>query len=116
MLCWNYDRKQGEIEHDGHIMDIYDGNCLLIALQRESKLENGNWRYYTPPFFFDDDVHAKRTLGLAKGFDDVFENLDVKITLYRKMWDKSALKKIITLFAQREGNTTIEIREEEENK
>ena len=45
-------------------------------------------------------------------YDDIFEGIDVKLTLYRNTWDKAELRKVITAFAQRKGNTTIEIREE----
>lgn len=114
MLNWRWDRKQGVLEYDTHVADLYDGNCLLIALYRKKELDDGNWEYWTPPLFFDDDVHAKRVLGLVKGYDDMFEGLDVKITLYRNMWDKATLKKVVGLFAQRAGNTTIEIREGEQ--
>jgi len=113
MLHWNWDRKQGEIEHNGCTLDIYDANCLFMALQRQKQDDDGNWTYYMPPFFWDDESHAKRCLGLVKDSDDLFEHLDLKVTLYRKMWDKATLKKVVALFAQREGNTTIEIREEE---
>ena len=114
MVRWEWNRKQGEMEHNGCTLDIYDGNCLFVALQRQKQEDDGNWTYYMPPFFWDDEAHAKRCLGLVKDSDDLFENLDLKVTLYRKMWDKATLKKIVGLFAQRTGNTTIEIKENEE--
>ena len=112
-VTWEWNRKQGEITHNGNTLDIYDGNCLLVALQRQKQDEDGEWTYYMPPFFWNDEAHAKRCLGLVKDNDDLFEGLDLKVTLYRKMWDKATLKKIVALFAQRIGNTTIEIKEEE---
>lgn len=112
MVHWEWSRKQGEIEHNGNTLDIYDGNCLLVALQRQEQNDDGLWTYYMPPLFYNDEAHAKRCLGLVRDSDDLFEHLDLKITLYRKMWDKATLKKIIGLFAQREGNTTIVIKEE----
>ena len=114
MLRWDWNRKQGVFEYDGRIADLYDANCLFMGLYREKKNEDGTYSYYGFPLFFDDDVHARRVLGLVKGYDDIFEGLDVKLTLYRKNWDKAELRKIVSLFAQRSGNTTIEIREEEE--
>jgi len=111
MLRWDWKRKQGELEYDKFHLDLYDGNVLFMGLFRDKLCDDGEWQYGGIPLFFDDDVHAKRCLGLAKGYDDMFEGIDVKLTLYRKMWDKAELKKIVSLLAQRMGNTTIEIKE-----
>ena len=112
MVRWDWGNKLGEIEYDGRVLDIYSGNCLMIALYRDEMNDEGLWTYHMPPLFFDDDTHAKRCLGLSKGFDDIFEGLDIRITLYRCKWDKTDLKKIISLFSARKGNTTIIILEE----
>lgn len=108
-VTWSWNRKQGELKYDGYTLDLYSGNCLLVALLREKQKPDGSWTYFMPPYFFDDDTHAKRCLGLAKGFDDMFEGLDIHLTLYRDMWDKPHLKKVVGLFALRTGKLTVEI-------
>jgi len=114
MLNCDFSKKMGKLEYDGKVADIVWGNCLVVILYRKTKEAPTNWdEYWTPPLFFNDEVHMKRCLGLAKGYDDIFEGLDLKLTLFRNKWDKAEFRKVLNAFAQRKGNTTIEIREEE---
>lgn len=113
MLNCDFAKKMGILEYDGRVADIIWGNCLVVILYRK-KNDPQTWDdYWTPPLFFNDEVHMKRCLGLNKGYDDIFEGIDLKLTLFRNKWDKTEFRKILNAFAQRKGNTTIEIREEE---
>ena len=114
MLNCDFAKKMGKLEYDGKIADIVWGNCLFVAIYRKTEKVPESWdEYWCPPLFFNDEIHMKRCLGLAKGYDDIFEGLDLKLTLYRSKWDKAEFRKVLNAFAQRKGNTTIEIREEE---
>lgn len=114
MLNCDFAKKMGLLEYDGQIADIIEGNCLIVMAYRKTEEPPKSWdEYWCPPLFFNDEVHMKRCLGLVKGYDDIFEGLDLKLTLYRSKWDKAELRKVLNAFAQRKGNTTIEIREEE---
>ena len=105
---WKWDCKQGEIYHDKWVMDIYGGNAMLIAMYRTDK----DGVYQMPPIFFNDKTHAKRMLGLAKGFDDIFEGNIDKIVLYRDKWDKKPFKDIVELFAEAYDDIEIIIKKE----
>ena len=110
-VIWSYNRKQGELTFDNGTtgtIDLYEGNCLLVGLNRLRMTPDG-WEYQMPPYFFNDETHAKACLGLTKGYDDMFEGHDIHLTLYRNMWSKSDLKKLISLFVQRTGKLTLEI-------
>jgi len=113
MLNCDFAKKMGKFEYDGQIADIVWWNCLFVAIYRKTNEAPQTWDdYWTPPLFFNDEVHMKRCLGLVKGCYDIFEGLDLKLTLYRSKWDKTEFRKVLNAFAQRKGNTTIEIREE----
>ena len=114
MLNCDFSKKMGKLEYDGKVADLIWGNCLLVALYRKRNDPKSWDDYWTPPLFFNDEIHMKNCLGLKKGYDDIFEGIDLKIILYRNKWDKAELRKVINAFSQRTGTTTIEIKETEE--
>lgn len=117
-LNWNWNEKVGEATlvqkqkgGDGKrfTIDLYQGNAFLIAIYRfkTEEDEKEDTFHYTLHGFFCDKEHAKRCLGLAKGYTvnswgradngiSYFED----ITLYRNRIPKQDFKDLVTLFAQ----------------
>lgn len=119
-VVWRWKDKYGELiveqtldgETKEFTKNLYDGNCLLIALNEWDEGENHMYSLYT---FFSDDEHAKRCLGLAKGYTNLFnEGFDhiKKLRINKKKCRK--WKRIITLFAQAFDNLEIEVYSEED--
>ncbi len=56
-------------------IDVYEGNCLAVAVYKKKEL----------CCFFNDEEHAKRMLGLAKGYTKncltEWENIIIDITV-----------------------------------
>lgn len=109
-------KKQGEMILEGNTWDILQSNALFCAFPRKKDKPESWDDYYTGfgyMFFFSDDLHMRRTLGLSKNSvgarENVFENAISKITLYRNMWDNAEFAKIVKNFATASGNITIEI-------
>ena len=113
MYTWDWNRKSGEITfvQNGNEFTVnwYEGNGLMMAIN-EFKDDDGQEKYQTLWFFLDES-HAKRCLGLAKGADgkhNMFEDEPItKITINRsncRQW-----KKIMTLFSSAFENITIEL-------
>ena len=73
-LTWDWNKRIGTIEltdqanpEEKHELRLYQGNALLIVLE-----ENDEKKTFFLHRFFADEVHAKRCLGLAKGYDECF--------------------------------------------
>lgn len=99
------------IEQNGHefVLNLYgEGKCnCFLATVFETEKE------YQLQWFFMDEAHGKRMLGLTKCADGTKENLlpEVrKITLYKKQCDN--WQKIMTMFAKAYSDLTIEIKED----
>lgn len=98
------------IEQNGHefVLNLYGEdkcNCFLATVY-EAKDE------YQLQWFFMDESHGKRMLGLTKNYNGEKENclLEVtKLTLYKSKC--ANWKKIMIMFAQAFDNLTIEIKE-----
>lgn len=112
MITWDWKSKYGEmiINNRGNefTINLYTGNCLLIGLHEFKDPATGEDKYNMYTFFID-DTHAKRCLGLVKGYDSIFDD---NTQLVKLRFDKSKAKnmtKLITLFAKAFDNLTIEI-------
>lgn len=100
---WDWNNKCGELTYEGKI-NLYEGNGFLIGIDEWTE---GEAEKYRVNWFFVDKEHAKRSLGLRKGYDDMFEGRVEKLTLYM---DKSHnWKDIVELFAKSQPNIVIEI-------
>ena len=103
------------IEQNGHQFELNlygDDKCnCFLATVYEYEGDDGK-TYEQLQWFFMDESHGKRMLGLVKSYDGTKENCltDVKkIILYK---NKCAnWKKILTMFAQAFDQLTIEIKE-----
>lgn len=118
---WQWSDKCGELiieqTFDGETKEytktLYEGNCFLIILNEWDEGESHMYSLYT---FFADEKHAKRCLGLEKGYENLWdEGFDTvkKLRINKKKcrnW-----KKIITLFSQAFDNLEIEIYTEDKD-
>lgn len=106
------------VEQNGHEFEfnLYGEdkcNCFLATVWEYPGLSDSGQKEYALQWFFIDEGHGKRMLGLAKGADGTKTNwmTDVKkLTLYKKQC--ANWKKIMNMFAQAFDNLTIEIKEE----
>lgn len=115
LMIYNWKDMSGTvtIEQNGRefVLNLYgEGkcNCFLATVYETEKDYQLQW-------FFMDETHGKRMLGLTKCADGTKENLlpEVrKITLYKKQCNN--WKKILTMFAQAFDSLTIEIKEDAE--
>ena len=107
---WEDMSGQVLVEQNGHefTFNLYGEdkcNCFLATVW-ESKEE------YQLQWFFMDESHGKRMLGLTKNYEGKKENCLTevkKLVLYKNKC--SNWKKILTLFAQAFDELTIEIKE-----
>ena len=110
-LIWDWKKVSGTITENIRGMDVtfnfYEGNALMIVLH-EYEDENGT-DMYNLHWFFCDETHGKRCLGLAKGCDSMFGPGQVKrLVIYRencRQWEK-----IVRLFAKAFPDMEIVIR------
>lgn len=79
-LQWHWDKKIGEAVFDGlclndptkeAIINLYEGNALLIMINEYKDKETGN-DMYDLFGFFSDKTHMNRCLGLVKGYDNIY--------------------------------------------
>lgn len=119
-LTWDWKKVSGTITETIRGMDVtfnfYEGNALMIVLH-EYKDDDGT-DMYNLHWFFSDETHCRRCLGLEKGCDSMFEPGEVKrLVIYRencRQWEK-----IVWLFAKAFPDMEIVIRatkEEEDGK
>ena len=96
-LNWEWKRQCGtitqKIRDTEHTFTWYEGNALMIVLD-EFTDEDGTERY-SMNWFFCDETHAKKCLGLAKGCDGTHNMLEdspvTNLTIYRnnsRYWEK----------------------------
>lgn len=101
-IQWKWDDKMGEcIYEDGTKVNLYQGNCLTIAIMEH---ENES---YSLAWFFADEGHMKNMLGLAKGHDNIMEDWGIKKirldTRYKNV------PKIVSAFARAKMEIEIEL-------
>ena len=117
---WMWKDKCGEmiIEQtmDGETAEftktLYEGNCFLIVLNEWDEKEQHMYSLYT---FFADLQHAKRCLGLEKGYENLWTTGFDRVKKIRINKKKSHnWKKIITLFGQAFDNLEIEVFSEDD--
>ena len=105
-LQWQWDAQSGTLQHDGKIYKFYEGNAFMIFLYEYKGKETGE-DMYDIPFSFLDKMHAKESLGLKKGYIDMFEGNVEKITIYKdncQNW-----KDIVELFTKSQKDVVITI-------
>lgn len=99
--------KQGEKEFT---LDMYDEskcNCFLATVWKHPKTDEHQLQW-----FFCDESHGKRMLGITKNYSGERENCLTEIKKITIFKNKCAnWKKIINLFAQAFDEITIEIKE-----
>lgn len=74
MLTWSWKNKVGYLLVDNAWTEInlYEGNAPFIAI---SEWKQDGKDMYSPYTFFCDETHAKRCLGLAKGYDYIMDGI-----------------------------------------
>ena len=99
-LQWDFRERSGTLTmtQNGTEFDInfYEGNAMMIALY---EFEEDGQSKYNLQWFFLDETHAKRCLGLVKGTENMFGDEPItQMTIYRdhcRNWSK-----IINLFVK----------------
>lgn len=114
-LTWKWDDKCGEITErmetaDGvqeYTFNMYDCNGLAMWL---SEWEEKGEQWHALRGFFADEAHAKKCLGLTKGYPDNIHNNWIKVKLnvaYPKM------RKLANLLVKAFNDLKIELYKEE---
>lgn len=103
---WQWKNQSGTVTISDYTYNFYEGNAFMIMLD-EFKNKNTGEDVYNKVCCFLDKNHAKRSLGLVKGSDDVFEGRVKKMTIFMNhchYW-----KDIIELFTKAYPNIEITI-------
>lgn len=110
-LQWNFNRRCGTITEksgdNSRTFNWYEGNAFMIMLDEDEK-------EYNLHNFFSDETHAKKMLGLVKGYSNVYTDYGetvTEITINKKMCRQ--WQKVMTLFAKAFPEITIKVYEEE---
>ena len=109
-LNWEWSKVSGTVTEIYNCQEkdfnFYEGNAFMIVIHERGDQYDLRW-------FFCDEEHAKRMLGLAKGYESIFEPDEIKrLTIYRdncRQWEK-----IVKLFAKAFPNIEIVIRAKRE--
>ena len=116
-LHWDFRYPAGTLTmmQNGKPFEIkfYEGNAFMIAL---FEYEEDGQSMYNMQWFFLDETHAKRCLGLAKGTENMFPDDAIpQMTIYRSScsnWNKIANLFVkafphiqITLLESKEGES-----------
>ena len=117
-LQWDFNEKAGTVTQvyggKEYTSNFYEGNALMIVT---NEFEENGKELYTVQWFFTDELHAKRCLGLAKCVDGTQHNMFAqdgavkRMTVYKehcRSW-----KKLVLLFLEAFGSLEIDIREKE---
>lgn len=119
LRIYDFNDKSGEVlvrqgDHEW-TFDMYGedkSNVFLATVWKHPGLSDDEETEYQLQWFFCDESHGKRMLGLTKNYDGKRDNCLAevkKITIYK---NKCAnWKKILNLFAQAFDELTIEIKE-----
>lgn len=119
-LNWLWSERCGEAtikrtvgeETREYTLGLYQGNAFLIFLNEYEENGEKMWNMYS---FFLDETHAKRMLGLEKGYsENVFDSHDVMTKLRINKAKHSKALKVINLFCKAFDNLEIELYTEEE--
>lgn len=116
---WDWNRKGGTFTYNDYTYNFYVGNGFMIVIDEftvteeraekcgvDDNLKVGEEAYRVVWFFIDKD-HAKRCLGVLKGYDNMFEGLVQKIVIYKDNCHN--WKDIVDLFTKTQPNIVIEI-------
>lgn len=107
-LRWDWKDKLGEcIYEDGTKVNLYEGNCLTIAVKEHEK------GTYTLAWFFADEEHMKNMLGLTKGYEGN-DMASFGIKRIRLNTNYKSVQKIVSCIAKAKWNIEIELYSEEE--
>lgn len=105
-LNWKWENKIGEVtmkgSHGEYTLTLYTGNADIIWLY---EYEEDGKNMYSLFSFWDDETHAKKCLGLTKGFDNNTSGM-IKFRI-NKAFPKAL--KYIELVAKAFNDITIEI-------
>ena len=97
---WHWNEKIGvmidKYDNDKNVTyTLYQGNCLLIAL-----IENEEEKTYQMGFFFADDKHMKRCLGLVKDYDNMFYENHKYDFIFYDIKKVREYKKMVSIISQ----------------
>ena len=111
LIIHNFNDKSGEvvIEQGGHqfVLDMYGEDKSNVFMATTYKTDDNGHQLQ---WFFCDESHGKRILGLAKNYDGKRENCLTevkKLTIYKNKC--SNWKKILIMFAQAFDDIDIEV-------
>ena len=112
MVTWDWKKPQGEIiRKNGGVIELYAGNAMLVGLYMTNMERT---EFFNMPLFWNDALHAKKTLGLVKMSDGIKRNIYAddweKVILYRNNWQKEDFRKVVALIAEAFDKIDIEIR------
>ena len=116
-LEWLWSDKFGEFvfqnkNGETRVESLYSGNALLISCYH---FERDGHKMYLINHFFNDGEHAKRCLGLVKGFDNIFDNGQEKLVKIRINKAKCrAPQKLLGWFIKAFDELEIELYKEEQ--
>lgn len=104
-----YDHSSNKLIKKPVKFNLYNGNAYLVAVHEYVSEGHSfcNWQW-----FFVDEKHMRRCLGLMKrldgGKENMFEDGEIrKVTLFDNCIDR---KKIASIFAEAFDNITIEVK------
>ena len=101
-LRWDWTDKMGEcIYKDGTKVNLYQGNCLTIAvMEHENDTYNLCW-------FFADERHMRAILGLTKGDDNIMKDWGIKRLRLDTRY--KSVPEIVSTFAKAKMEIEIEL-------
>lgn len=101
-IQWKWDDKMGEcIYKDGTKVNLYQGNCLTIAVNEH---DNGT---YSLSWFFADEYHMKNILGLAEDHINIMKDWGIKKIRFDTRY--KSVPKIVSAFARAKMEIEIEL-------
>lgn len=109
-LHWKWDKKIGEatlVQGDREFfLSLYDGNAFLIMLYEYTADGKDVYDLFG---FFVDKQHAKNCLGLTKGYENLYNGENGKITKLRLSKEYRYLKDLTAMLVKAFDDITIEI-------
>lgn len=112
-LNWSWNEKCGEAVFEQHdkefTVNLYQGNAYLIFLYEYKDKETGHDMYNLWTFWAD-KTHAKRCLGLEKGYENLYSDARDKLKKIRINKAKcSKASEIVGLLVKAFDDLVIEI-------
>lgn len=113
-LNWNWNEKCGEAVFEQNFngtkeftVSLYQGNAFLIFIYEYKEDDNDMYSLWT---FWADKVHAKRCLGLEKGYENLYNDGRDKLKKIRLNKAKcSNVSEIVRMLVKAFDDLTIEI-------